>query len=272
MYLHFPDLTYKIVFLAQNYSPLIWNNGHPGQGATRSSQRPLESLDEGLNGGIGCAALTTSACLTRHRLSPQTGRTCHQLPLLHLLLFLFLFLLLFLLAMLRWRAAPWSGSSGACCGGASARQSGRTSSGSWTSGRWRASHLTRRGQTERETEKIAALEQLRPEVLLNSNRVFQNLKNIYIYTYVCVCLNNKEEENKGIRTCFTCMNPCVRLKMIWPWKLSLTRLTLKGLHSYTEMHTVAAVTETDVERVQSLCTYTYGARFIKLKKKTRFKR
>lgn len=127
----------------------------------------------------------------------------------------------------------------------------------------------REGDKQGGKQKITALEQLRPEVLLNSNRVFQNLRNIYIYVWVCV--NNKEEENKGIRTCFTCMNPCVRLKMIWPWKLSLTRLTLKGLHSYTEMHTVAAVTETDVERVQSLCTYTYGARFIKLKK-ARFKR
>lgn len=34
VYLHFPDLTYKILFLAQNYSPLILNNRHREQGAT----------------------------------------------------------------------------------------------------------------------------------------------------------------------------------------------------------------------------------------------
>lgn len=149
MYLHFPDLTYKILFLAQTYSPLISNNRHPEQGATWSSQRPLESLGEGLKGGIGCEALTTSGCLTRHR-HRWPGRAIFlPKPAGHVINFLFAILLhlllLFLLTMLRWRAATWSGSSGACCGGASARQSGQTSSDSWTSGRWKASHLTRRG-------------------------------------------------------------------------------------------------------------------------------
>lgn len=89
VYLHFPDLTYKILFLAQNYSPLISNNGHPQQGATRSSQRPIESLDEGLMGGSSCAALTTKGCLTRcHHRWP--GRTISlRKPAGHVINFLF---------------------------------------------------------------------------------------------------------------------------------------------------------------------------------------
>lgn len=38
---------------------------------------------------------------------------------------------------------------------------------------------------------------------------------------------------KGLRTCFTCMCPGVGLKVVWPWKLSLTGFTLEWLNAYT---------------------------------------
>ena len=50
------------------------------------------------------------------------------------------------------------------------------------------------------------------------------------------------------------MSPSVRLKMVWPWKLSLARLALEGLHSCTETQTVIVVAEMELEQVLRVCS------------------
>lgn len=57
----------------------------------------------------------------------------------------------------------------------------------------------------------------------------------HVKVLICNRMNSSKTrvwEKKGLRTCFTCMSPCVGLQMIGAGKLSFACLALKGFDSY----------------------------------------